>query len=99
MSAVIKIVGLMGSAGLPSPFDGKWLVAYDPDRPGRDPLGAPMIATVEVTDDPAKAARFATATEAWAEWTRVSTTNPTRPDGRPNRPLTAFTVEISTVSA
>jgi len=30
-------------------------------------------------------------------WRRRSTVCPTRPDGKPNRPGTAFTVEIITV--
>jgi hypothetical protein len=30
-------------------------------------------------------------------WQRPSTEVPLRPDGRPNRPLTAFTVEFETV--
>jgi hypothetical protein len=29
-----------------------------------------------------------------SDWKRESTTHPTRDDGRPNRPMTAFTVTV-----
>jgi hypothetical protein len=28
------------------------------------------------------------------DWKRTSKTHPRRPDGKPNRPMTAFTVEV-----
>lgn len=37
---------------------------------------------------------FADAGAALAYWKRQSTVRPLRPDGKPNRPLSAFTVEI-----
>jgi hypothetical protein len=41
-----------------------------------------------------KALRFESAGAAMEFWRTRSKTVPTRPDGKPNRPLTAFTVEI-----
>jgi hypothetical protein len=47
-----------------------------------------------MTTDPLQAKMYADAKEATAEWRAVSHVRPVRPDGKPNRPLTAFTVEI-----
>lgn len=44
--------------------------------------------------DPANARRFATVRKALEYYKRPSTVRPWRPDGKPNRPLTAYTVEI-----
>jgi hypothetical protein len=44
------------------------------------------------TDDIAKAKRFATFSDAVECWKRQSTVRPIRDDGKPNRPLTAFSV-------
>lgn len=65
-----------------------WLKSYDPDHRRRYPTGL-----VTATADPAEAKRFASAGDVLAEWMRVSAAVPRRPDGRPNRPLSAFTIE------
>jgi hypothetical protein len=44
------------------------------------------------TDDLAKAKRFASFREAMECWKAQSSVRPYRPDGKPNRPLTAFSV-------
>jgi hypothetical protein len=44
------------------------------------------------TSDLAKAKRFKDFIEAMNCWKAQSTVRPLRPDGRPNRPLTAFSV-------
>jgi hypothetical protein len=64
-----------------------YVQAYTPDgHKGRgDLVLTPRIADAKV---------FANAAEALAEWKRTSATHPRRPDGRPNRPMTAFTVAI-----
>lgn len=49
----------------------------------------------ELTTDPAKAMRFPDAARALTYWRRQSTVAPLRADGHPNRPLTAYTVEIA----
>lgn len=71
-----------------APWEG-WLKDYDPDG-GRTvyPTGS-----MTVTEDPAAAKQFDSASAVLQEWQRVSTTVPVRPDGKPNRPLTAFTIE------
>ena len=45
------------------------------------------------TPDVAKAMRFDSATALLRFWRTQSTVRPTRPDGKPNRPLTAHTIE------
>jgi len=50
------------------------------------------------TPDLAKAHRFADAAEAMTVYRSQSRTRPIRQDGRPNRPLTAYTVEVVPLS-
>lgn len=89
----IRILGL--ATGGPCVFDGQYLVEYDPDQPGTTPDGQPMLAHIVCTPDPWKAKEFDSARDAMEEWRRVSKTTPVRPyDSKPNRPLTAFTVEV-----
>lgn len=45
---------------------------------------------VKLTTDPAKAMRFDSLEVAMTTWRLESKTRPLRPDGRPNRPLTAY---------
>lgn len=88
------ILGLVGVAGIedaavrqvvPTWTPGGFLAEYDPA------LG---LASLKVTTDPARARRFDTAGEALKLWRARHPGIPTRPDGEPNRPLTAFHVEI-----
>jgi hypothetical protein len=92
MAHLIQIEGL--SDGTPTVFDGQYLKEYDPSRDGVDPSGQPMLAHVVCTDDPAAALHFENAGEAHRLWTLVDRRHPVRPDGKPNRPLTAFTISI-----
>jgi hypothetical protein len=64
-----------------------WLRAYDPDY-------ADGVGWCDFTDDPEQAKRFPSYVEAVEEYRRVSTVTPVRHDGKPNRPLTAYTVSI-----
>jgi len=64
-----------------------YLKTFDPDA--HDGRGA-----VKLTTRKDEALRFATATECMALWLTPSKTFPRRPDGKPNRPLSAFTSEI-----
>jgi hypothetical protein len=66
---------------------GQYLEAYDPDAFDG---GGDATFTSEV----ARAKRFATVAEAWAELGRRPTARPVRSDGKPNRPLTTFTMQI-----
>lgn len=75
-------------------MNGQYVAAYDPTRPGRSPEGCEMSAHIEVTDDPARALRFPTLREAMACYRRA---HGWREDGEPNRPLTAFTIQIVTL--
>lgn len=65
---------------------GCWLESYDPD--GDDGAGLIMG-----TNDAQDAKRFPDVGAALEEWKRPSTTRPLRLDGKPNRPLSAFTVQ------
>lgn len=87
---VLRIVGLAGAR--PSPFDGQWLVEYDPTRPGTDPNGVPILAHLVTTPDRSKALRLGGLAAAHALWTKES--GHTRPDGRRDRPLCAFDVVV-----
>lgn len=86
----ILIIGL--NNGTPTEFDGKWLAEYDPKRQGFDSQGRPMIAHIKVTDDPMKALMFDDAVDALKLW-RLA--DGIRPDGKPNRPLSAFHVQFT----
>jgi hypothetical protein len=71
---------------------GGYVVSCDVDaRGGR---GAVTLSSIE-TD----AKRFATGADALAYWKRPSTVCPVRPDGQPNRPLSAYSVELRKVGA
>jgi hypothetical protein len=85
----LSIVGLL--SGESTPFDGQWLVEYDPTRRGVDPHGKPMIAHLITTEDPLLAKEFPTIMDAEECWKQAFGL---RKDGRSNRPLTAFIVEI-----
>ena len=80
---------LIVSAGAMSGFDpgsvGKYLAEFDPD------FGAGR-GLVRWTADKTRALRFADIADAFACWKRPSTVVPLRPDGKPNRPLTAYTI-------
>lgn len=52
---------------------------------------------VRITHDPTKAMRFASIMSASQCWQRQSTVRPLRPDGKPNRPLTAYTITFDQV--
>lgn len=90
MAFVIKIVNIPnGRAGRKgTPFDGQYLVEYDPFRRERNIIEAHLVTSPNL--DQAK--RFASDADATA-YAKVS--RGVRPwDGRPDRPLTAFTVTI-----
>jgi hypothetical protein len=85
---VIRIIG--DALGRSTPFDGKFVKSFDPDaHRGR---GA-VVAVLEPLD----ALRFTTTAEAHSFWRQASKVQPLRPDGKPNRPLTAYNIEIIAV--
>lgn len=86
-SCIIRLIGMV--AGESSELDGQYVAAYDPTY---HPLGQPYAGGIlEVTDDPRKALRFPDALAATEKWRQ---SYGLRPDGKPNRPLTAWTVEL-----
>jgi hypothetical protein len=68
-----------------------YLRSYDPD--GENGRGY-----VRMTDQLDKAKRFPDLAAVFEEWKRQSTTVPFRDDGKPNRPLTAYTMEPVEIS-
>jgi hypothetical protein len=68
---------------------GEWLSFFDVDAGDAYRSGL-----ADCSPDPARALRFPTIEAATACWQQQSTRIPLRLDGLPNRPLTAFTVEI-----
>lgn len=83
---VLRILGPATGVGR-TPFDGQWVVDYDPTRAGRAPDGRPMRCHLTTTRDGSRARRFTTAAAADAYW-RTPSGNPPPAD----RPLTAWTV-------
>jgi hypothetical protein len=87
---VIRCIELTGVAGHPSNGSsprGLFLKAYDPEA--FDGRGWAEWGTLD------EAMKFSTSGEAWMLWRGVSMTRPVRADGAPNRPLTAFTIEVA----
>jgi hypothetical protein len=89
--ARLRIIGL--ALGPPTAFDGQFLCEYDPGRNGVDPLGHPMLAHMVTTPHPEQALDVPTPVLI-ALYQSTDPRRPIRPDGRMNRPLTAFSVEI-----
>lgn len=76
-----------GLAGREKPEVKQWLQSYDPDAFDGD-------GGFTFTRHKEHALLFPSMLEALATVKRQSTRRPLRDDGEPNRPLTAFTVEI-----
>jgi hypothetical protein len=83
---VIQVLGLANGESMRG-AEGQYLLSYTPD--GNDGRGD-LVLTPERDD----AKRYAGAAEAMEDWKRVSATHPKRPDGKPNRPLSAFTISV-----
>lgn len=67
-------------------FDGKYVKVYDP----HDGEHGKLIVTADLQD----AHHYPDFAEAALTWRCVNRNHPTRPDGKPNRPLAAFTCEF-----
>jgi hypothetical protein len=85
MTCLIQAVDFAN--GTPCPHAGQYVERFDFDT--RDGRGYGSF-----TKDPTHALHFADKAAALSFWRTVSKSHPTRPDGRPNRPLTALTVSI-----
>lgn len=77
--------------GSASVHDGKYLSHYDPDH--NTGLGK-----VKTTKSIEEAHKFESAIDAMNEWKRQSTVRPYRLDGKPNRPLTAWSIAVERVN-
>lgn len=87
--ATIKLLGI--NNGMKTAFDNEYVMEYDPAREGKDPRGFPMICHLVTTPLKSEALDIPIS-EAFELWRKD---HGLRPDGKPNRPLTAFTVEIA----
>ena len=86
MPTVMVLVEHATGGELPA---GQYLSSYDADAVGDR--------GIKMTTREADAMRFRTLEDALQCWKRQSRTRPWRPDGRPNRPLTAYTVTFKKV--
>jgi hypothetical protein len=84
----IKIVApAIEGIEVPGMWWGQYLMTYDPEA-----KGGRGVATT--TPDLAEAMHFDSVSQAFARYYAVPKNLSWRPDGRLNRPLTAFTIEI-----
>jgi hypothetical protein len=86
---VLRCLGLVGTATLPDGVvpRGAYLVRYDPEA--HDGRGDAIW-----SGDPLAAHRFPDVRTALEALRAVPRCRPRRPDGKPNRPLMAFTVAV-----
>lgn len=98
MPYCILILRLLGTPRRETPHDGKFIVDYDPtwmDAPIDEGNGRRrLVKVLETTADRRLAKKFATMDEAYAYLTQASPNKPLRNDGKPNRPLTAYSTVI-----
>jgi hypothetical protein len=66
---------------------GQYLRSYNPEAHGG-------LGSAEWVADIAQAQVYPTFRDAFEAWRQVPKSRPVRGDGRPNRPLTSFTVEF-----
>lgn len=92
MASVIQIINIPG--GPLTGFEGEYLVHYDPNCNGIDNLGHPLLCHVVTTPDRDQATRY---DDPIGEYRKVDERMRRRLDGKMNRPLTAFSVEIEGV--
>ncbi len=88
MTKVLKVIGFAN--GEPCPIAGQYIETFDFEASGGRGFGT-------FTDNIRQAKQFADAVTALRFWRRQSKTMPTRPDGKPNRPLTSTTIEVVTL--
>jgi hypothetical protein len=83
---VIQIVGLANGRPIGG-YKGMYVASYDPDAFGGR-------GEIVFTGTLSAAKQFPDQAAAFECWRQRSTVEPSRPDGKPNRPLTAYTVEM-----
>lgn len=79
----MKIHGVAGGESYSRPV---YLEAYDVDAHGGRGFSA-------LTADPGKALTWPDISDVLKAWKTQSTVLPLRPDGKPNRPLSVYTIE------
>jgi hypothetical protein len=89
MSVIISIVGWM--LDRECPVAGMYIKAVDNQKYVRGEIADEWLT---MTSDPAEARVWETAADAMAIYREVYKAHPVRPDGKPNRPLTAFSIII-----
>lgn len=89
---LIKVLGLVNGGS--SEFDGQYLSEYDPSRKSYSPSGLAMMCHMRTTSNPDKAMQFEHIVSAIKLYQK---NHGLRPDGHPNRPLTAFTVAFEPI--
>ena len=90
MSCVLRIHGL--ASGQPTPYDETYLWRFDFEGCAPGEMQLHTVAT------PHLATKYPDALAALEAWRTVDPRAPLRADGRPNRPLTAFSVTIEPVA-
>lgn len=97
----MQIVGLADGVTA-SPFDGKYVSRYEPDKwrleeiSSLDEMWTKVAGWLSVVDDPRDALLFDNPIDASNLWRQPL--DSIRPwDGKPNRPLTAFTISVAKV--
>ena len=89
MPVIIRILEL--ATGERTDAEGQFVQEYTPD--GNDGRGDLLL-----TGNAGQAKRYPNAVAALRDWKRVSETHPVRLDGKPNRPMTAFTIRTVNVA-
>jgi hypothetical protein len=92
---VSYVLRIMGHAGITRPgqeanidrLTGRYVLSFDNDYQRGEGM-------MEHTPSIHLAMHFSTTQEAWAFYRQQSRLHPTRPDGQPNRPLTAWHMMI-----
>jgi hypothetical protein len=87
MGAYRMVIVELGGRTFPP---GTYLERFDHEANGGLGFGA-------FTTDPAKALRFVDFAEAMQFWNKVPLSRPLRPDGKPNKPLSATSIAIEPV--
>jgi hypothetical protein len=90
-----KVLQIISRADGWTGHDDKYVARYDPTV--HKPDGGYDGGILELTDDPRKALKFSDAGEALEKWRQPAgcQCHGIRPwDGKPNRPLTAYTVTV-----
>ena len=88
MSRTVKVV--CASDGSRTPHDGRYVVAWNPHTEAG-------VLELTSTSDITQARWFRDGNE-FAEWRTISRVQPIRPwDGKPNRPLTAVSIETENI--